>query len=379
ANVGSVREWEDPMFMIGGSVFSGRGMSPAQMGDLTYGISEKLPLWGTPGLNRRMARAEQSASEARASFQFQKLRRDVTKALFTTALDRQTLNIDEQDLTWLKTTAAAVDARYRAGQTGAGDLLEIQNKAAINTDQVRNDRVDLSRDRFDLNRLLGRPPQSPWPPLRLPAVAPAVPYSDRLLSLAIQREPQLKVLEREIEKARAAAELARRDRLPDISVGVQGDEYHGDGGFRSGMFTLSFPLPWGNARKYRKDYERELENEKAEEEDRAARILDAQEEIQGMTTDLDVARRQALLYQNEISNRAAQALADKLADWEAGRATLRDVLDARRDALDAQLMAARATAQQYQTLADLLLWTGQGDYESLTAPAHPADAQSLDK
>jgi outer membrane protein TolC len=91
--------------------------------------------------------------------------------------------------------------------------------------------------------------------------------------------------------------------------------------------------------------------------------------VHRLTIDLDAGRREALLYQNEISVRAEQALADKLAGWQSGKVTLRDVLDAHRDALDAQLMAARATAAQYQTLADLLLWTGQDTFQSLAALA----------
>jgi outer membrane protein TolC len=72
-----------------------------------------------------------------------------------------------------------------------------------------------------------------------------------------------------------------------------------------------------------------------------------------------------LLCGDEISIRALQALTDKTAGWESGRATLRDVLELRRGALDAQLMAVRATAEQYEALADLLLWTGLDNFESL--------------
>jgi len=370
ANVGSIRVWDDPMFMFGGSVFSPRGMDPGQVGDLTYGIQQKLPLWGMPKLNRQMARAEMSASEAEADYRLQQLRRDIAKQLFETALAERVMDIDEQDLLWLKTTVSAVDAKYRAGQTDAGDSLQIQNEVALRNDQLQTDRLELSHDRFFLNRLLNRKMDSPWPPLQLPPIAAPVPFSGKLLTLAMNNEPQLKVMDRQIEQAKTAAELAHRSRLPDISVGIQGNQYSGDGGFRSGMFTLSFPLPWGNSEKYRKDYEREKDNEKAAEQERDDQTLTTHEEVHHMTIDLDAARRQALLYQNEISIRAGQALADKLTSWESGRVTLHEVLDARRDALDAQLMTARATADQYQMLAELLLWTGHENFESLTSLAN---------
>src|SRR5665213_142673 len=238
ANVGSIRVWDDPMFMFGGSVFSPRGMDPAMMGDLTYGIQQKLPLWGMPKLNRQMARAEMSASAAEADYHLQQLRRDVIKSLLSAALAERVVDIDEQDLLWLKTTASSVDAKYRAGQTDAGDSLQIKNEVALRNDQLQTDGLELSHDHFFLNRLLDRKMDSPWPPLLLPPIAAPVPFSGKLLTLAMNNEPQLKVMDRQIEQAKAAAELAHRSRLPDISVGIQGNQYHGDGGFRSGMFTL---------------------------------------------------------------------------------------------------------------------------------------------
>jgi outer membrane protein TolC len=311
-----------------------------------------------------------SVRDADADYQLQQLRRDITKALFSAAVDEQVVAIDEQDLVWLQSTASAVDAKYRAGQTDAGDALQIQNEVALRNDQLQTDRLELTHDQFVLNRLLNRHHDSSWPSLQLPPIAAPVPFSEKLLTLAMNNEPQLKVMDRQIEQAKAAAELAHRSRLPDISVGIQGNQYSGDGGFRSGMFTLSFPLPWGNSGKYRKDYEREKDNEKAAEEDRDDQMLTTHEMVHHMTIGLDAARRQALLYQNEISIRAGQALADKLAGWESGHVALREVLDARRDALDAELMAARATVDQYQMLAELLLWTGQENFESLTSLAN---------
>jgi outer membrane protein TolC len=379
ASVGAIRVWDDPMFMFGGSVFSSRGMDPAMMGNLTYGIQEKLPLWGMPKLNRQAASAEMSTQDAEANYNFQQLRRDVVKAAISLALAGQVVAVDEQDLAWLQTTAQAVDAKYRAGQTDAGDSLEIQNEAAVRADQLQTDRLERSHDEFVLNRLLNRKVDSPWPPLILPPVAPPVLFNEKLLSQAMETEPQLKIMREQIEQAKAAAELAHRSRLPDISAGIQGNQYSGDGGFRSGMFTLSFPLPWGNAGKYRKDYESAQEKEKAAEEDRDDQVLTVHEMVHHLTIELDDSRRQALLYQKEISVRAGQALADKLASWEAGHASLRDVLDAQRDVLNAQLMAAQSVAEQYQTLSELLLWTGQENFESLESlTSEPAPINHTD-
>ena len=70
--------------------------------------------------------------------------------------------------------------------------------------------------------------------------------------------------------------------------------------------------------------------------------------------------------------RAAQALSSRLAEWQAGRGTFRDVLDARRLLLESQLMSARAATEQHRMLADMLLWTGLENLESLTPLANEA-------
>ncbi|HEX3721016.1 MAG TPA: TolC family protein, partial [Verrucomicrobiae bacterium] len=109
-NAEAVRTWDDPMAMFGVNVFSPKGFSPSANGDLVYGVQEKLPLWGMPKLNRQVAAAGVSTRQAQADVRFQQLRDDITKALVLAALTEQVVNIEEQDLEWLKTTSKAVEA-----------------------------------------------------------------------------------------------------------------------------------------------------------------------------------------------------------------------------------------------------------------------------
>ena len=364
-NVGSIRVWDDPMFMFGGSVFSPRGMDPAMMGDLIYGVQEKLPLWGKPSLNRHVAEAEASVQRSQRDFHFQQLRRDVTKQLFATALAEREVQIGEQDFAWLELTAKEIEAKYQAGQANVADTLQIQNEVAERNDALKTDRLMLGHEQVALNSLLNRNFNSPWPSLQLPEVFPTIPYSEKLVSLALTNEPQIKVMEQQIKEADVAAKSTRRSRVPDVSVGVQGNQYSGDGGFRSGMFTLSFSLPWFNESKYRKDYQRDKDAEKAAEQDRDDQVLMVREELHHLTLDIENQHRQASLYRDEIIPRTEQALSSRLADWKTGHDTLRDVLDARRMWLDSQLTAAQTVAGEQQEVAELLLWTGLDNFESL--------------
>jgi cobalt-zinc-cadmium efflux system outer membrane protein len=366
ANAGSVRTWDDPTFLVGGTLFSPQGFDAAQEGDLTYGIAQKLPLWGKPSLNRQVAEAQASVSRAEQDFHFRQLQRDVTKQLFATALAGREVQIGEQDLAWLQVTAKEIETKYQAGQVSIADALQIQNEVAERNDSLRTDRLMLGHEGVSLNRLLNRDFNSPWPPLQLPDAFPVIPYSDKLISLALTNEPRIKVFNQEVKEAEAAAESTSRSRLPDVSVGVQGNQYSGDGEFRSGTFTLSFSLPWFNESKYSKDYQREKDAQKAAGHDRDDQVLMVREELHHLTLDIEDQRREALLYRDEISTRAGQMLASRLADWEAGRGTLREVLDARRMWLDSQLTETRAIAGEQKDVAELLLWTGLENTEALT-------------
>jgi outer membrane protein TolC len=364
-NAGAVRTWDDPMAMIGGSIFSPRGMDPAMMGNLAYGVEEKLPLWGKPKLERGVAEAEVSMRQADVNYRVHQLRRDITKQLLATALAERVVEIGEQDLAWLDATAKAVETRYRNGQAALADTLQIQNELAERNDRLRTDHHLLAHEHFNLNRLLNRDLNSRWPPLQLPNAGPAIPLSEKLLAMALANEPSLKVMEKEIQQAKATAELTRRSRLPDVSLGIEGRQYSGDGGFRQGDFTLRFSLPWFNEGKYRKEYDRDKEKQISAEQEREDQIWTVREELHHMAVEVEAMRREALLYSGEITSRAGQALTSRLADWETGHGTFRDVLDARRMLLDSELMSARATAEQNQMLAEMLLWTGLDNLETL--------------
>src|SRR5213595_2689690 len=184
-NAEAVRTWEDPMALFGGSVYGSRGFDASEDGNLAYGVEQKLPLWGRPRLTRRVAQAETSMREAEVHYRARQLRSEITKALVVTALAERVVEIGEQDVAWLQATEKATDNKYRAGQAVVADTLQMQNEVAKRNDTLRTDRLRLAHEHFTLNRLLNRDVSSSWPSLQLPPVAPAIPLSAKLFSLAL--------------------------------------------------------------------------------------------------------------------------------------------------------------------------------------------------
>jgi outer membrane protein TolC len=157
----------------------------------------------------------------------------------------------------------------------------------------------------------------------------------------------------------------RRQRYPDLAVGAESRNYTGNGEFRQAMVTLSLSLPWGNRSRYNAAVQREQEKVKAAQQDAADFELGLRNEVHDLTVKIDAASREALLYRDEIIPRSQTALESAHSAWTTGRGTFRDLLDARRMLLDAQLMYARAVTEQYQMMSELVLCCGLGDFEAL--------------
>jgi len=318
-----------------------------------------------PERTRRVARAELDVEQAGADYLFQSLRRDLALALFRAALAERELELGQEDLAWLDTTAAAARERYGVGESSQTQVLRLQSERARRAALLVSDRQRREREWTALNRLLNRDLRAVWPRLALPPLAGAMVYDDRLASLAMKYEPKLKMLERQIKRAEAEVELTRRRRWPGVSLGTEARSYSGSGGFRQAMVTLSLNVPWGNAAKYRRDIERERANLQASELDAADYALSVREELRQLVLKIEAVRREALAYRDEVIPSAEQALASAQATWSANRGMFHDVLEARRALIEARLMYARALAEQYQTLAELSLCCGLGDLEAL--------------
>ena len=361
--VKAVRTWEDPKVRAG-VMFADVGMR-ADQGDIVYGVEQALPLWGKPQLERRMAEAEATKEQASAEYQFQTLRRALAKALFSTALAEHTIEVGVEDLEWLDTMVASLEQRYRVGEVAQVWLLRVQNDRAKRAEQLRTDRFKLDNERVTVNRLLNRSLLDPWPTLRLPEPAGPVVFNEQLLSLAMQGEPRLKVFQNEILAGEASVASMKRKQMPEVVVGLENRNFSGNGDWRQTEMLVGLNIPLWNRGKYRSEVAREKARLAAVGQERNDYELDLRQEIHTLTTRIDAARREALLYRNEIVPRSEQAVASAQAAWTTGRGMFLDLLEARRMLLEARFMYARAVAEQFQMLSELALCCGLGDLDAL--------------
>jgi len=126
---------------------------------------------------------------------------------------------------------------------------------------------------------------------------------------------------------------------------------------------------------------REETKKQARAKDISDMELEVRHNVHDVTVKIDTARREALLYQDDIIPRTRQMLESMYATWQANSGPLRDVLETRRMLLEAELSRAKAISEQYQALSELLLYSGLQDFEALEllAPAQPQNTEAKAK
>ncbi len=362
------RRWADPQFQAGGAAYRTAGMA-RDNGDVFYGLQQTLPLLGkekaAQALNDASARAATTLLESR----FTELRRDLAVALFEEAFQRESLELARQDLAWLDAQHASVQTRLASGRESAAPVLRLENEQSRRRLDLTNATARLADADAAVRRLLGRTDDLPAGDFALPPVANAVTFGESLVRVAEASEPMARTRHSETELAARTLDATRRSGRPDIAAGIQAYQYTGDGGIAQGMLSVSLNLPWFNRARYKRDIQRDgarLDASRLEEADTQAEV---RLEVHRLVTAIDAARREALLYRDDIRPRTLAALRSLEAAWIPGGMDLRDLLETRRQLVEADRSAARATTDYWDAVSQLLLCCGLEDLESLNTMA----------
>lgn len=362
-NVRTIPLWRDPEVMIGG--MGAETMMRMEDGDIMYGVEQMLPVFGKEKAARNAARAKIPVVEADLEYQFQTLRKNLADTLFKAVLADELLVLSDQDLLWLETITSAVEQRYSVGDATQMDVLRVQNERSRRAEQIRNDENTREAAYAAVNRLLNRNVIAGWARMELPELAGPVPLTTRLLSFAEKFEPKLQMMREQRAQADAMVELSRKERRPDLSAGVEARQYSRTGEGRSAAVVLKMTVPWFNRNKYDAGIRRDEARVKEIDYRIEDMIYELRTEVHHLVARIDNARREALLYRDEIIPRSEQALRSAESAWQASRDAFRDVLDGRRMLLDARTMYFKAVAEQYMALSELILCCGIGDLEAL--------------
>ncbi len=213
---------QDPVLSLGLQNDGFKGLQIGKM-ETSYWqvmVTQPLPWPGKRGLRTEVASAGVKLAEAAALRARLTAEADVRRAYLDLLLVRDRLALlTRLESLWTKAEGLA-RTRYEAGEGAQSDLL----RAQLERNRLRQRRWSLEaeqRTRLQaLNRLRGHGLDEPFPTTATVAGLglPALPDPAEALADAERRSPELRSARLQVERASAQADLARRERYPDLAL-----------------------------------------------------------------------------------------------------------------------------------------------------------------
>ena len=243
-------------------------------------------------------------------------------------------------------------ARFQGGTVAKLDVI----KAQVVLAQSDNDLIGAERDIVTaadaIDRLIGQALGTPIAVTDSLSVPPPLPDVVLVEGAAIAARPELSALASQQAGARAATSLAREFWLPDVTLSAQRDYGpNGSGALFSAGIALPIPIfYWQHAKgeiAERQHRERELD---ASHRDLLAQVS---QDVRATHAVASAALRQAIYIRDALLPAAREAYRISSVSYGLGGSSALDVLDARRNLLDAELQYANALAAANSARADL--------------------------
>ena len=349
-DVRAVRLWDDPR--VGFGFMAANQAMRADLGDLTIGVEQMLPKPGMFDAQRRKADALHRAEGENSRGATLAAGAQAAKAAIELALADESLTLQQAQLGWL--SAMAENARQMAAGPMGSNIDALRMATELAKEQQMLAAARRSRDGLaqQLNLTLGRPLEASWPALTLPAIPPPVPLAVAEIARIPRANPKVRAMTEMAGAATAETRVADRERLPEVSVGIDSNVYS-RGDWRSTTLGVKLSLPWFNDRSYQAKVAAARSRELAAGREVEAMRREVAGEVLAAATEAANAAAQARAYAGEVHDQALQTTQTIQAAWISSKAPLTDLLDSSRLLFSIRLEQRRFSAMQLAALEEL--------------------------
>jgi outer membrane protein TolC len=303
---------------------------------------------------KRAARAERFEKEADRStaeraVTIANIQRDTALAWIDRYYAELQASVVKEQIGQTRLEVDAAEAAYRAGRGSLADIIGARS-ALVALDDRQGELSRRARAaRVTLARWIGEAADAPM--AGKPDIA-TVRLDPRTLDTDIAHHPDLVVLARREEVAAAEVKIAQASKQADWSVSLM---YSQRGSAYSNMISLnaSVPLQWDQANRQDREVAAKLamlDQVRAERED-TVRAHTA--EVRAMIVAWQDDRERLVRYDRELVPLARERPEATVASYRGAKATLGDVLEARRSEIDVRLQALQLEAEVARTWAQL--------------------------
>jgi cobalt-zinc-cadmium efflux system outer membrane protein len=324
----------------------------------TGGVSQTIEMGGKR--RSRIAVAEKNFLTAAATLDdfFRTLRGTAASAFIDAVADRILVDQKRHSYEALDKLATTNEERFQAGDIDEVDANQARVDALQARDDLHSSESDAATAAVALVQYLGASSAAvPTPVSDLQFKARNFDL-EGFLTQALQRRPDVVAARHTLESAQASVRLARANRYPDMTVGLQyaqttrsTNNINPSPTFSSGNFSLSFPLPLFNS--YRGEYEAAVQTALQSEATFKSVTLKAEVDVRTNLERYQLAEARLAQYQGAALELADKVLESKQISYQKGAATLLDVLIAQKADNDVHIAYIGALTERAKALVAL--------------------------
>ena len=331
-----------------------------------FEIMQTFPWFGVIEARTDMAAAKAKAAYEKYQAQKLQLFRDVKYTFYEYSYLAKAIEITNENLELVKYFEQIIRQRYATSINSHPDIIRAQIELAVLEDRLKSLQELRPALTTKLNGILNREAalELPWP--EPPEYQPVAIDFEQLYEIIIQNNPDLHVINYEIEAVRNSEKLAKKKSYPNVSLGVSYiDTAHAratgmpvnDSGKDPVIAMISLNLPiwtdsYSAARRQAQAQRLQKTSEKIQMENSIA------SDSRQFLYDFEDSDRKIRLYSDVIIPKAEEMLTTSQTAYKAGTIDFLSLIDAQRTLLKYQLYYERLISENAQKLASLEMLAG---------------------
>lgn len=360
ARVSGATRWPDPELQLGLMNFTVPRIAPdPALGMRQVQLMQMVPLPGKLAAATEGARARVLALSRRADDVRWEARSEAAMAFHEGWLAEQRSALARETRALLDQAATLASARYRAGEGKQGDVLRARVAVAEMEDEALRMDAMAQAQRGQLAAIAGLDAVAAAARLEPPSLPDSFPPLAQLQRVAMDGRPMHLAGAADVRAAEADERLARRERWPDVRLGVvYGERPMGNAVDRMASVMIGASLPV-----YARDRQLRMRDEAAAMRAMAdAELASARVETQGRLAERHAevasARRLAALYRDDILPQAEAAVESALSSYRSGTGDFTAVLEGRMAVNRARTQLLTLRANEARAWAEIERLTG---------------------
>ncbi|HWI82935.1 TolC family protein [Ramlibacter sp.] len=337
---------------------AGFNLLPSKVGETKYTLMQMLPWPGKLGLRRDIANADVRQAQARTAAAWTELAMRIKTAYARYYLAAGNERLTREILDLMQRVEQIAQARYAGGLVAQQDAIRAQLEQTAMRSELIMLESDKRQQRARLNALLARDAGAPLaePQALRPLPAPGSLDAAMLAQRARANNPQLASEEARLAGAEKNRELARRNRYPDLTVGLQPTQMGSRITSWGIMVEMNIPLQQTTRRSQEAEAEAMVGAARARAQNVANQLAG---ELGESVAALDAARRSEVLIATQSLPQSELSLRSAIAAYENGKLDFTALLEAQRQIRKTRQERLKAQAEAQMRLAEIERLVGE--------------------